>query len=57
MKVFKITPDIDANPYIEKEIDNIAVWLEESEIGDKITIDVINMSEEDYNNLPDYMGP
>lgn len=57
MKVYTIQPGKDLNSCTEKDIKNIIPWLEESEIGDIITIEVVEMSEEEYNFLPEYMGP
>ena len=57
MKVYRITPEPHFNPCIEKDIKSIEVWLEEAEVGDKFTIDILEMAEEEYDSLPEYMGP
>jgi len=57
MKVYKVTPDTDLNPCSEKSIDNVIPWLEMAEIGEKITIEVIEMTEAEYDALPEYRGP
>jgi len=31
--------------------------LEEPEVGDKFTIEVVNMSKEDFEKLPEWDGP
>ncbi len=57
MKVFDVMADTDLNSCIEKDPKDVLIWLEESEPGAIITIDVMEMSEEEYNALPEYMGP
>ncbi|KKU51879.1 MAG: hypothetical protein UX75_C0059G0007 [Candidatus Moranbacteria bacterium GW2011_GWE2_47_10] len=57
MKVYKVTPGKDLNPCTEKDPAAALVWLEESEPGDVITIEVKEMSLADYEALPEYMGP
>ena len=63
MKVYKIIPGYNPqtgkglNPCIEKEIKNIAIWFEEAEPGESILIEVMKMSEKEYQKLPEYMGP
>ena len=62
MKVYKITPGEGNNPYVESNLkvvrEQLFDWLKDAEIGEKaITVDVLEMSEEKYNKLPEYMGP
>lgn len=57
MKVFKISPGKDLNWCIEKNPENIISWIAESEVGNTITIEVIEMTEKEYENLPEYEGP
>lgn len=57
MKVFKVWPGEGLNPCIEKEINACFVWLEESEPGDVIKIEVLEITESEYDALPEYMGP
>ena len=57
MRVFKVTPGKDLCPCTEKDPSAVLVWLEESEPGTTITIEVMEMTEEEYNTLPEYMGP
>jgi len=57
MKVYKITPLPDFNPCTEKDIKDLMIWLEESEPGDSFKVDVLEMTEEEYAALPEYMGP
>ncbi len=57
MKIFKVWPDGDLNPCIEKEPEACLVWLEEAEPGDNIRIEVLEMAQEEYDKLPEYMGP
>jgi hypothetical protein len=57
MKVFKVWPSVDLNPCIEKDPSACMVWLEESEPGDVIKIEVLEMTEAEYDALPEYTGP
>jgi hypothetical protein len=57
MKVYNISPGKGCNKCCEKDPKNALIWLEEAEPGETITIDVMEMSEEDFNSLPEYMGP
>jgi hypothetical protein len=57
MKIYKITPGEMLNPVCEKDSTSILSWLEEAESGEKIVIDIIEMTEDEYNDLPEYMGP
>ena len=57
MKVFKVYQDEDFNPCYEKEISAIMLWLEKANEGNKIKIEVFEMTENEYNALPEYMGP
>lgn len=63
MKAYKITPDYNPetgkglNPCIEIDPGKIEIWLEESEFVEYFLIQIIEISEEEYNNLPEYIGP
>jgi len=62
MKVYKITPDFDCNPHIEADLDSAMqatrTWLTEcGDPGQELTIEVLEMTEEDYLNLGEYEGP
>ena len=50
MKIYKITPD-GGNSCCEKDLDAIMEWLRESDTGSIYTIEVMEMSEEKYDNL------
>ena len=56
MKIFRVTPE-GLNPCCEKDPTAVLVWLKESQPNERITIDVIEMSDEEYEKLPEYMGP
>jgi len=56
MKVYKIRPD-GGNPCCESDIEALKVWFEESQVGDNFIIHVLEMTEDEYMNLPEYMGP
>ncbi len=55
--MYKVIPGKGCNPCCEKEIKSVCVWLEEAEVGDELKIEVIEMTENEYNELPEYMGP
>lgn len=57
MKVYKVTPGPGLNPCIEKDPNAVLVWLEESEPGEIITIEVKEMAEAEFEALPEYEGP
>lgn len=56
MKVYKLTPGPGFNPCIEREIRNLLVWFDEAEPGETMTIEVLEMTEGEYVDLPEYMG-
>lgn len=57
MKVFKVWPGEGLNPCIEKDPSACMAWLEESEPGEIIKIEVLEKTEAEYDVLPEYMGP
>ena len=57
MNVFKVWPGEGLNPCIEKDPSACLTWLEESEPGDTVKIEVLEMTEAEYDALPEYMGP
>jgi hypothetical protein len=57
IKVFTVTPGVRLAPCIEKDPKNLMVWLEEAQPGEVIQIRVSEMEEEEFKNLPEYMGP
>lgn len=57
MKIYRITPGKDLNQCCEKDPKNILVWFEESEPGDIVTVETIEMEEYEYDALPEYIGP
>ena len=63
MTVYKIIPDYNPetkkglSSCTEKDVKNIAIWFEEAEPGESILVQVMEMSEEEYQKLPEYMGP
>lgn len=57
MKVFKVWPGADLNPCCEKDANAVLVWLEESQPNEIIKIEVLEMTEAEYDALPEYMGP
>ena len=61
MKVYQITPGQGCCPHTEKSIkeaiEMLGMWLEESDGEDLITIKSLEMTEEEYDNLPEWNGP
>ena len=57
MNVFKVWPGEGLNPCIEKDPSACLTWLEEAEPGDTVKIEVLEMTEAEYDALPEYMGP
>jgi len=57
MKVYEVTPSKGSNTCTEKEIAGVIAWLEISEPGETMVIKIKNMSESDYEALPEYEGP
>lgn len=61
MRVYKVTPGEGNNSYVESDLRIVAEqlpdWLIDIELGEKVTVDVLEMSEEEYKALPEYMGP
>lgn len=57
MKVFNVTPGIGCNPCIEEDLKDILIWFQEAGVGDIITVEILEMSEKEYSELPEYMGP
>ncbi len=57
MKVYKVTPGPGLNPCIEKDPNAMLVWLEESEPGEVITVEVLEMTQAEFEALPEYEGP
>lgn len=58
MKYYKIKIKGHSS-YVTKESDLCAILedLREMEVGTQMTITIIDMSDEDYENLPEYEGP
>lgn len=57
MKVFKVWPGADLNPCCENTLDAVSYWLDMAESGDTIKIEVLEMTEAEYEAMPEYTGP
>ena len=57
MKVYEIEAFPGATKCVEKEIHDLAFWFEEASPGDVIKITVKEMTQEEYNALPEFTGP
>jgi len=61
MKVYRVTPDKQCAAHTEDNL-NSAIsaaqqWLSEADTGTELTIEIFEMSREEYDNLPEYEGP
>lgn len=61
IKMFQIQPDKGCNSHIESTlkdaITSIEHWLDDADEGVELTVKVIKMSRDEYDSLPEYMGP
>jgi len=56
MRIYMITPG-HGNPCYEIDIEAVMEWFKEAQPGNRFVVNVIEMSEEEYTALPEYMGP
>ena len=60
MKAYKLTiPSVGTGQYCifpENARDGLMAEIETSEIGDKLEIEVLEMTEEEYSKLPEFEG-
>ena len=56
MIVYKIDPKGGLNPVIEKRLQDVLAHLQDSVPGDKWEITVMDMTEEEYEALPEWVG-
>lgn len=57
MKVYNVLPGKGLNKCTEKTVSEVMFWIQDLEVGDTLTIRVLEMSESDYNALPEFQGP
>ena len=61
MKVYQITPDKDCNPHTENNLKSavasVEEWLKDSDKGTVVSIEIFEMTEKEYSQLPEYEGP
>ena len=61
MKVYKITPCYQCNSHsedsIESAVSSVQEWLKESDVGNIIKIEILEMTKKEYDALPEYLGP
>lgn len=57
MKVYKLTPGPSLNPCVERDLRDLLQWFDDAEPGEKMTVEVLEMTEGEYADLPEYMGP
>lgn len=56
MKVYTITQNQLGSKFTTKDIVIVSETIEDSEKGESWTIEVSEMSEEDYDDLPEFEG-
>jgi len=61
MKVYQVYPDLHCAPHcedtLEKAVEATKCWLEDGEVGALVSIKILEMSQEEYDALPEYDGP
>jgi len=61
MKVYRIYPDTGCNPHCEDNIEStlqaVETWLSEGDIGMMVTVITEEMSQGQFDALPEYEGP
>lgn len=61
MKVYEVRPDKDCHAHIEDSLGSalitIGAWLTASDTDTELTVKVLDMSQEEYDDLPEYEGP
>lgn len=56
MKFIKITPE-NYNGWIERIDENKTIFLQDVKPGEKFQIEVLEMTQEEFDNLPEFTGP
>ncbi len=54
MLVYKIT--VDGSSYLDKNNDSVLSEIKHLQVGSEVTFGLEEMSEEDYDNLPEFDG-
>ena len=57
IRVYRVTPAPGMNSCCEKDLKMVLPWLEEASFGETIKIEILEMTPESYDALPEYMGP
>jgi uncharacterized protein (UPF0179 family) len=57
MKMYKVTVFEGANPCTVSNKGDILTFLDEVKVGDSIRIDIIEMTQAELDNLPEWDGP
>ncbi len=57
IRIYVVTPGRDLMPCTERYIENVKAWLEEADVGDTVQIDIREIEESEYEDLPEYIGP
>jgi hypothetical protein len=57
MIMYRVTVYEGTNPCTVSSKGDILSLIEDPQAGDKVTIEIIDMSMEDFENLPEWDGP
>ena len=57
MKVYKIRPYGLNGCCSEDNFEALKEWFDAAEIGEKFEVQVLEMTEDEYNALPEFTGP
>jgi hypothetical protein len=56
MRVYEIKNQVGFNTLAENTLEGVVTFLENCDVGDKLTIDISEMSEIEFNGLPEFQG-
>ena len=50
IEVYKVN---GANTIIEQDIESVLVWIQNLQVGEKLTVEKTEMTQEEFNSLPE----
>jgi len=57
MKVYKIWMGKGCNPFCTNDLDDIEITVFNAEVGEIVKIEILEMTESEYNRLSEFTGP
>lgn len=61
MKVYEVSPGHQLCPHTEKSLESVLAavreWINEGDVGTVVSITVREMTEDEYDALPEWVGP